>query len=120
VLSSGGADATERLWDVGAGACMRTLPGHTDMVWGVALSKNGRVAASGSADGTVRTWDVRSGVWLSTFRADRRYDRLDITGLTGITAGQRAALLALGALDRTPAEVLSSHIPPLGQPIARD
>jgi hypothetical protein len=30
----------------------------------------------------------------------RRYERLDITGLTGITDAQRTALLALGAVDR--------------------
>jgi hypothetical protein len=29
-----------------------------------------------------------------------RYERLDITGLTGITAAQRAALLALGAIEQ--------------------
>jgi hypothetical protein len=33
-------------------------------------------------------------------RADRRYERLDITGLSGINAAQRAALLALGAVER--------------------
>jgi hypothetical protein len=33
-------------------------------------------------------------------RSDRRYERLDITGLTGITEAQRAALLALGAVER--------------------
>jgi hypothetical protein len=32
-------------------------------------------------------------------RADRRYERLDITGLTGVTVVQRSALLALGAVD---------------------
>jgi hypothetical protein len=34
-------------------------------------------------------------------RAERRYERLDITGLTGITDAQRQALLALGAVERT-------------------
>jgi hypothetical protein len=37
---------------------------------------------------------------LRTLRAEGRYERLDITGLTGVTAAQRAALLALGAVDR--------------------
>jgi hypothetical protein len=31
--------------------------------------------------------------------AERRYKRLDITGLTGITEAQHDALLALGAVD---------------------
>jgi hypothetical protein len=31
---------------------------------------------------------------------DRRYQRLDITGLTGVTDAQRTALLAQGAVER--------------------
>jgi hypothetical protein len=33
-------------------------------------------------------------------RAERRYERLDITGLTGVTSAQRTALLALGAIEQ--------------------
>jgi hypothetical protein len=33
--------------------------------------------------------------------AERRYARLDISGLTGVTDAQRQALIALGAVDRS-------------------
>ncbi len=38
---------------------------------------------------------------MRTLRGDRRYERLDITGLTGVTEAQRQAMLALGAVERT-------------------
>jgi hypothetical protein len=36
---------------------------------------------------------------VRTLQAERRYERLDITGLTGITDAQRRALLTLGAVE---------------------
>jgi hypothetical protein len=57
--------------------------------------------ASGGDDGIVRLWDTSSGTLQRTLRAERRYEGLDITGLTGVTEAQRQALLALGATERS-------------------
>jgi WD40 repeat protein len=129
LVASGGLDGTVRLWEardppaVGTpsgenptgvllrtpGQPVATLRGHTGAVWGVALTGDGRLLASGGDDGAVRLWDPqrgpRSGACLRTLRSDRRYERLDITGLTGVTEAQRAALLTLGAFDREAASV---------------
>ena len=43
-----------------------------------------------------------SGACLRTLRAERRYECLDITGLTGVTDAQRATLRALGAVEQAP------------------
>jgi WD40 repeat protein len=101
LLASGGADGTVRLWDVETRRPLTTLEGHAGAVWGAALSADGRLLASASLDGTVRLWETSAGACLRTLRAERCYERLDITGLTGITDARRQALLALGAVERT-------------------
>jgi WD40 repeat protein/transcriptional regulator with XRE-family HTH domain len=99
LLASGGLDGLVRLWEVPSGRALGTLQGHSHGLWGVALGAFDRLVASGSFDGTIRLWDVASRTFLRTLRSDRRYERVDITGLTGVTAAQRSALLALGAVE---------------------
>lgn len=97
---SGSFDRTARLWDIETGQLLATLPGHTGGVWGVALSGDQRMAASGSVDGAVRLWDIPTAACLHVLQGDRRYERLDISGMTGVTESQREALLALGAHEQ--------------------
>jgi WD40 repeat protein/transcriptional regulator with XRE-family HTH domain len=100
VVASGGIDGTLCVWEAPNGRLMSQLNGHGGPVRAVALTADGRLLASGSMDGTLRTWDVRAGSPLQTLRSDRRYERMDITGLTGVTGAQREAMLAHGALER--------------------
>ncbi|MBE7550021.1 MAG: NACHT domain-containing protein [Anaerolineales bacterium] len=100
LVASGGDDGIVKLWEASSGRLLATLSGHTGVVWGVALSSDGRLVASGSFDGTVRLWEAKSGACLRTLRAERRYERMDISGLLGITAAQRASFIALGAVEQ--------------------
>ncbi len=52
--------------DSPGGALIRTLQGHTNLVYGVALSEDGRVAVSASADHTLKVWEVETGRELRT------------------------------------------------------
>jgi WD40 repeat protein len=99
-IASGGDDGTVRLWDTHTHACLATLEGHTGGVSSVALSADGRIIASGGVDGTLKLWDSTNFSLLRTLRPDRRFERLDITGLTVVVEQQRTALLTLGAVER--------------------
>ncbi|KIJ06249.1 hypothetical protein PAXINDRAFT_62133, partial [Paxillus involutus ATCC 200175] len=60
-LVSGWSDNTLRIiWDRRVGA-VEELRGHTDTVWDVDVSRDGRMFVSGSADKTVRIWNRESG-----------------------------------------------------------
>jgi len=109
LVASGGADGTVRLWETAGGTCLAVLHGHTSTVLGVALAADGTLVAGGSQDGTVRLWATNGGGALGILRPDRLYERLDITGLTGVTAAQRAALRALGAVDARPGQMAAPH-----------
>ena len=50
-----------KIWDVAAGRLLRTLEGHTKIVWGVAYSPDGRRLASASFDHKVKIWDPSTG-----------------------------------------------------------
>jgi WD40 repeat protein/transcriptional regulator with XRE-family HTH domain len=97
-VASGGQDRTIRLWELPGSRPVATFAGHTDAVWGVALSSEGQLLASSSQDGSVRTWHTASATAWRTLRRDRPYERMDISGLSGITPAQTEALLSLGAI----------------------
>lgn len=67
-VTAGGADQTIQVRDVEHGTSVRTLTGHDEIVWSVALSADGRTAVSCSGDRTVRVWDVVEGNCIKTLR----------------------------------------------------
>jgi WD40 repeat protein len=72
---------------------------HQGAVLSLKLSPDGQRLASCGDDGAIQVWDLESGELRRTLRRDRPYERLDISGVKGLTEAQRATLRALGAIE---------------------
>ncbi len=98
-LASGSSDQTVKVWNLETGKCEQTFQGHTNLVWSIAFHPEEPIIISGSQDQTLKLWNVQTGECLQTLRADRPYEGMNITGVTGITDTQKLTLKALGALE---------------------
>lgn len=65
-IVTGNFNGTVKLWDVKTGQVIRTLDGHTDLVYKGVFSPDEKLLASCSRDGKIKIWDVASGRELKT------------------------------------------------------
>ena len=102
MLVSGGSDGTLRWWSVDSGEGLWVREAHQGTVQSLRRSPDGAKLASCGDDGAIMLWDLHRGEQLQTLRRDRPYERLDITGIRGVTEAQKASLRALGAIESAP------------------
>ena len=98
-LLSGGGNSTVRVWNLASGQIIHRLEGHTAEIRWAIFSHDGRFILTTSNDETMRLWDAETFECLHTLRAERPYERMIITDVTGLTEAQRISLAALGAID---------------------
>jgi WD40 repeat protein len=74
---------------------------HQGTIQSLRISPDGKRLASCGDDGAIMIWDLASAERLQTLRRDRPYERLNITGIRGLTEVQKGTLQKLGAVDDT-------------------
>lgn len=85
--------------DVQSGELFWVREAHQGTIEVLKRSPDGTGLASCSDDGAIMIWDLHTGEHLQTLRRDRPYERLNITGVRGLTYAQKATLRALGAIE---------------------
>ncbi len=70
-IALAGKGGTIYLWDHEHSEKLRSFIGHTDHIWALAFSPDGKKLMSGSSDKTARLWDVEVGEEIATLPLDR-------------------------------------------------
>ncbi|HEY9860310.1 MAG TPA: NB-ARC domain-containing protein [Candidatus Obscuribacterales bacterium] len=105
-FASSGADAVVKLWDLSLGQCCQILREHDKWVRFLTFSPDGQTLASCSQDEAIKLWQLQSQIapqiapkCVATLRVRRPYEGMNISGTTGLSATQIAALQMLGAVE---------------------
>jgi WD40 repeat protein len=93
------SDWNLHIWDTNTINSVDIVSDHTDVIRCLAFCSHKNILASSSQDGTIKLWDVTTGACLKTLRNERLYERMDITGVRGLTETQKTVLENLGALS---------------------
>lgn len=118
IIAAAGDDPVIRLVAVESGRIVGELHGHSRNISSLHFSPNGEWLASTSWDETIKLWAVTEsagewrGVCLQTVKSPAPYADMNITGVTGISEVQKAALKALGAYEQSDAgKMIENAIP---------
>lgn len=99
-LISAGSDGTLRWWNPQNEQCLLSRQGHEGPVQSLRASPDGRFLASCGDDGAIQIWEMANGDHVMTLRRDRPYERLNITGIKGLTEAQKLTLKMMGAIEQ--------------------
>lgn len=103
-LVTGSLDHMVRVWDLRTGLLIERFAGHTDSVYSVAFSPDGRAIVSGSLDRTIKIWDLSPSTisifsrypqssQRSTFAASAQSSTTTITSTSTSTSSSSPALV---------------------------
>lgn len=90
--------------DAHTGEATAYMTGHPSRATAIGVSPDPSILASSDGTGVIKLWDRCTGAALATTNLKGLYQGTNIAGATGLTQGQRHALLALGAVAEPPHE----------------
>ncbi len=98
-IATGAMNGTVGIWDAGSGQLVRSLPGHTALVFDLAFSPDGTRFATSSWDGTARVWDLVAGTAIVTFTDHLKPDQSAPSLLGGVAFSPDGKHILTGGTD---------------------
>ncbi|MEO0933532.1 MAG: hypothetical protein AAFY21_07155, partial [Cyanobacteria bacterium J06641_2] len=65
--------------------------------WSIAFNQNSNLLAVGRDSEVIQIWDIYTGEIIKSFQGNRPLEKVNITGITGLTPATIASLKELGA-----------------------
>ncbi|WP_017742868.1 protein kinase domain-containing protein [Scytonema hofmannii] len=94
LVVSGSDDKTIKIWNLKNKKEIRTLKGHKEFVYAVALSGDGQTLASGGKDNIIKIWNLNTGQEIRTLMGHSSY-------VNSVAMSADSQILVSGSYDKT-------------------
>ncbi|MEO0687083.1 MAG: WD40 repeat domain-containing protein, partial [Cyanobacteria bacterium J06649_11] len=98
-IAYGSYDGTVTVWDINDNKSVAILEQNYSSPWSLAFSQNSNLLAVGRDSEVIQIWDINTGEIITSFQANRPYEKVNIKEVTGLNAATIASLEELGACN---------------------
>jgi WD40 repeat protein len=116
IIATGGFNITReylKIWDAKTGKLVATLKGHTDPVYCLAWTADGKTLISGSSDESIRTWNTTTWQQIAALTGHTYY-------VIGIAISPNGRILASASYDDTARLWNLENGQPIGSPLQHE
>ena len=99
-IAYGSYDGTVTVWDIKDNKSIAILQQNYSSPWSLAFSKfsqNSNLLAVGRDSEVIQIWDINTGEIIQSFQGNRPLEKVNITGVTGLTTAIIDSFTKLGA-----------------------
>ncbi|MEO0841030.1 MAG: NB-ARC domain-containing protein [Cyanobacteria bacterium J06643_5] len=96
-IAYGSYDGTVTVWDINENKSIAKLQQNYSSPWSIAFNQNSNLLAIGRDSEVIQIWDIYTGEIIKSFQGNRPLEKVNITGITGLTPATIASLKELGA-----------------------
>lgn len=96
-IAYGSYDGTVNVWNINNSKSIAILQKKLSSPWSIAFNTDSNLLAVGRDKENIQIWDINTGEIVSCLKGDRPLEKVNITGVTGLTNSTIASLKQLGA-----------------------